>query len=153
MAAPDAAPEPEPGLNLHATCVAWPNSLPRGLLILGTPGAGKSTLGLQLMALGCRLVADDRTLLTAAQGRLVARCPPPIRGLIEARGLGLLRADPLDQAPLVLAVDLDQTETARLPQARHLTLLGVTLPLVHSLAGALFPAALLQYLKAGREVP
>ena len=64
----------------------------RGLLILGPSGAGKSALALQIMALGGQLVADDRVELTRQGDEVIARCPAPLRGLIEARGLGLGRA-------------------------------------------------------------
>ena len=51
----------DPGtINLHASAVALDG---RGALLLGASGAGKSGLALRLMALGARLVADDRVLL------------------------------------------------------------------------------------------
>ena len=86
-------------LVLHATCVAWEG---RAVLIRGASGAGKSSLGLELMAWGCGLVADDRTELWAREGRLMARCPVAIRGLIEARGVRLGPDAPHDI--IVLAV-------------------------------------------------
>jgi len=66
---------------LHATAVAVGG---RGLLILGRSGAGKSSLALQLIALGARLVADDRTRVTLGPAGLVASPPEAIRGRIEA---------------------------------------------------------------------
>ncbi|TNC74077.1 HPr kinase/phosphorylase [Rubellimicrobium roseum] len=137
-------------LVVHATTVAWRG---RGVLIRGASGAGKSSLGLELMAGGCRLVADDRTELRAEDGRLLARCPPAIRGLIEARGVGLLAARSLEEAPVRLIVDLDRTETERLPPWRGEAVLGVTLPCLHKPATGHFAAAVLQYLKAGRIEP
>lgn len=134
-------------LTLHASCVALGA---RGVLILGPSGSGKSALALQLMALGAALVADDRTEVQRSGAGLVARCPATLSGLIEARGVGLLRADPLDHAVLDLAVDLGQRETDRLPPERGLDILGVTLPLVHGQETSHFPAAILQYLKSGR---
>lgn len=123
----DAAPEGAP-LILHASCVAHCG---RGLLILGASGAGKSSLAIRMIALGARLVSDDRTALQASGGQLIARCPAPaIHGLIESRGLGLLRLPALDSIPLALALDLDQTEPDRLPPLRHSRWLGLTLPLV-----------------------
>lgn len=132
----------------HASCVAVDG---RGLLILGPAGTGKSSLALQLMALGARLVADDRTVVQLEDGALVASCPASIVGLIEARGLGILRADPLPSTKLVLAVDLAQPETERIPPNRTLTLLGTPLELVRASQGNHFPAALLCYLKGGRQ--
>jgi HPr kinase/phosphorylase len=130
---------------VHATTVSVAG---RGLLILGPSGSGKSALALQLMALGAGLVADDRTILTVTTaGGLVATCPPAIRGLIEARGLGLLHTTPLEAAPLAAAVDLGQTETQRLPGPRHILLLGRPLPLLLKVESGYFAAAILHYMK------
>ncbi len=106
--------------------VAWRWAAP-GLLILGASGSGKSALALTLMALGARLVADDRTWLALAGGGFWATCPPTIRGRIEARGIGILAADAQPGGRLAAAVDLDRTETERLPPARTVTLFGVTI--------------------------
>lgn len=132
---------------LHASCVA---DRGRALLILGPSGAGKSALALQLMALGAGLIADDRTDLTLHDGHPVARCPAPLRGMIEARGLGLLRVDPAPPAPVVLAVDLGRTETERLPPARTIDLLGTTVDLVLGVPGPHLAPALLHFLRGGR---
>ena len=40
------------------------------MLIRGASGTGKSALGLELLALGLRLVADDRTELALEGGRV-----------------------------------------------------------------------------------
>lgn len=127
----------------HATCVALAG---RGVLITGASGRGKSALALQLMALGAQLVADDRCLLQRDGTSLVARAPDPIRGLIEARGIGILRVVPVDRAAIALIVDLDQTETTRLPPPRSRDMLGLTLPLLHNVAQPYFPAAILAYI-------
>jgi HPr kinase/phosphorylase len=132
----------------HASCVAVDG---RGLLILGASGAGKSGLALQLIALGARLVADDRTELTAHAGRLTARCPVAIKGLIEARGIGLLRAPTLDEAEIALVVDLDRIEDQRLPPRRKITILGCEADLVLQAQNDHFPAALMLYLRHGRQ--
>ena len=134
-------------LLLHASCVAVNT---RAVLILGAAGAGKSALALQLMAFGAELVADDQTQITAQDQQLVATCPSALSGMIEARGVGLLHAPPRTSAPLHLVVDLDQTETARLPPHRITTLLGVSLPLVLGAQTPHFPASVLCYLKGAR---
>ncbi|MFB2595252.1 HPr kinase/phosphorylase [Paracoccus sp. p4-l81] len=132
---------------VHATTVAWDG---RGLLILGPSGSGKSALALRLMALGARLVADDRTVLDRRGNTLWASAPDATRGLIEARGIGILRADALPSAPVVLAVDLTQPEVERLPPDRHITLHGLAIPLVWRVDASHFDSGLIQVLKAGR---
>lgn len=136
------------GLLLHATCVAVEG---RGVLICGPSGAGKSALGVQLMALGARLVADDQVALSRRDGALWAACPPAIRGMIEARGVGLLNADPLDGAEVVLAVDMAERERMRLPPRRGVIYLGRTVDLVLGQETPHFPAAVMLYLRAGRR--
>ncbi|MFG5384080.1 HPr kinase/phosphorylase [Yoonia sp. R2-816] len=131
---------------IHATCVAWND---RAVLIRGGSGSGKSTLGLVLMGMGCSLVADDRVIVMRNDDRLLARAPDTIRGLIEARGIGVLNADPTAQAQVVLVVDLDETESERLPPRRVVTLLGSDVPLIHAVDGPHFAPAILQLLKAG----
>jgi HPr kinase/phosphorylase len=135
-------------LVLHASAVAVAG---RALLIRGASGAGKSALALEMMGLGARLVADDRVIVTRDTDGLSLSAPEPIRGLIEARGLGLLRAEVSGQARLVAVIDLDVAETERLPPFRTTAILGVDVPLLHNAARAYFAAALVQYLRGGRS--
>lgn len=118
-------------------------------MIMGTSGSGKSTLGLILMGLGCTLIADDRVHLSAEAGAIVATCPPTIEGLIEARGVGVLNAQHATAVKMVLAVDLDQLETERLPQRHLFTHLGCELPLIYRIDAPHFAPAILQILRAG----
>ena len=131
---------------LHASCVAWDG---KAILIKGKSGSGKSGMALHLMALGCVLVADDRTNLSRKDKHLIATCPLTLSGLIEARGIGILNARPLPAAEVALVVDLDQTETERLPQRRIITVLGCDLPLIWRSDHAHFVPAILQILKSG----
>ena len=94
-------------------------------------------------------MSDDRVILQRDGNHLIARAPETIRGLIEARGVGLLDAAPLDRAQVALVVDLDETESERLPQRRVVTLLGSDVPLIHRIDGPHFAPAILQILKAG----
>ena len=131
---------------VHATCVAWYR---RAVLIQGASGSGKSALGLMLMGMGCALVADDRVRLHKAGAQVVATAPDTIRNMIEARHVGLIRADAIDQANVVLAVDMDATAQQRLPERREVTLLGTKIPLIHRADGPHFASSILQILKAG----
>jgi HPr kinase/phosphorylase len=133
---------------LHATCVAVDG---RGLLILGPSGSGKSSLGLRLLSLGASLVADDRTEVAPRGAQLVARCPAPIAGLIEARGVGILRAPTVAEAEVALVADLGQSEDQRLPPARWITILGCRVDLVLRPQNDHFPDALMLYLRYGRQ--
>lgn len=123
--------DPDPGGEapriLHATAVARGE---RAVLILGASGAGKSGLGLRMMALGARLVSDDRVAVASCDGRLVARAPETIAGMIEARGVGILRVGSVGAAEVVLAVDLDKPPTARMPQSETITYLGRRVELI-----------------------
>ncbi|KEP69178.1 serine kinase [Thioclava dalianensis] len=135
--------------NIHATAVAL--DAERGVLIRGASGSGKSQLALRLMAFGARLVSDDRTDLRSDDaGQLIASAPPELAGRIEARGVGILRADALSQARVTLCVDLDRIEDQRLPPYRKDRVLGVALPLVLQLQNGHLDVAILQFLKEGR---
>lgn len=133
---------------LHASCVAVDG---KGVLICGASGAGKSGLALELMGYGAQLVADDRTLVRRTENRIHASAPETIRGAIEARGIGILNADPVEEAPIVLIVSLDEPETERLPPQRSEQLLGLSVPLVQNSGIPHFAAAIHQYLKGGRS--
>lgn len=112
---------------VHGSAVAFAG---RGLLILGTSGSGKSALALSLVGRGGQLVADDRVCLERRGEGLIASAPPGISGLIEARGIGILRIPVVPEAPVALAVDLDRPAAARLPQRAAITLLGVGIELI-----------------------
>ena len=100
--------------NVHASCVAIGR---RGVLLIGKSGSGKSDLALRLIDEGAGLVADDRTLLTVTGGRLRARAPQSIKGLLEIRGLGIVALPARAGVEITLVVRLGR-EGARLPAAR-----------------------------------
>lgn len=115
-------------LLVHGTAVAIDG---RAVLLRGPSGAGKSDLALRLIAGGACLVADDQVLLSRSGGNVVARAPASISGLIEVRGIGLLRVEPLAQALLELIADLVPSgDIDRLPEARFETVLGIDIPLI-----------------------
>ncbi|WP_298974845.1 HPr kinase/phosphorylase [uncultured Roseobacter sp.] len=149
-AGPSTAYKEDDAITIHATCVAYDG---RAALILGAAGSGKSSLALQMMAYGAALVADDQTVLTVQSGTLLASPPPTIKGLIEARGVGLLKAANVTNVHVTVAVDMDREEMQRLPSRHMLTLAGVEVPCLHKVDSPHFPAAILQYLKGGRRDP
>lgn len=112
-------------VQIHASCVAIDGT---ALLLRGPSGAGKSDLALRLVDEGARLVADDRVdLLSDSKGGLIARCPQPIAGLMEVRGLGVQPVPAIEAAPVALIVDLSADEE-RLPDPGFEIIAGVALP-------------------------
>jgi serine kinase of HPr protein (carbohydrate metabolism regulator) len=96
----------------------------RAVLIRGPAGSGKSGLAMALIAGAqtgllrfARLVADDRVLLEAHHGRLLARPPAALAGLIEVRGVGIRRVEYEPAAVVGLVVDLAAEDAERLPSA------------------------------------
>ena len=113
---------------VHATCVAFDG---RAVLLRGPPGSGKSDLAARAIEAGARLVADDRVTLVRRSVTIVASAPPSIRGMIELRGLGILRIDSEEEAPVALVVDLARPqEIERMPESSRCDILGVDLPLI-----------------------
>jgi HPr kinase/phosphorylase len=103
-----------------------------GVLLRGPSGAGKSDLALRLIREGAHLVADDYTDITLESERLVAHAPAAIAGLLEVRGLGILRITPVSPATLVACVDLVASEAVERAPAEEWTPIGtsgVRLPL------------------------
>src|SRR5215831_14629227 len=118
----------------------------RAILIRGPSAAGKSRLAWELIEASrnsavrfARLVGDDRVHLESAGGRLLVRPAESLAGLIELRGVGILRRDYEPCAVVGLVVDLVASDAERLPETGEASIHGVSLP---RLAVALGVAAL-----------
>ncbi|MEM7210299.1 MAG: serine kinase [Pseudomonadota bacterium] len=132
---------------IHASAVAVDG---QGCLILGAPGAGKSGLALQLIALGAELIADDRVDLVVEKGGLFLSSPPGIRDLIEARGIGLIKVCANPEPVLCkVVVDLDQS-TERLPSLRMRDLLGISCPVILGKTAPNLASAVIVLLRSGK---
>jgi serine kinase of HPr protein (carbohydrate metabolism regulator) len=124
-------------VNVHAVAVLLGE---KGLLLRGRSGAGKSALALALLERFrlkgdfAALVADDRVLVDACAGRLIARPHPALAGMIEARGLGILnlRYERACRLHAIVDVSAPGETPPRLPQEGEKTaeLAGVALPRV-----------------------
>jgi len=105
-----------------------------GILVRGPSGSGKSLLILALLSANPEtawLTADDRVVLAAAHGRVIATVPETIAGLIEIRGQGIVRRRHVSPARIHLVVDLMPAEACpRLPSPdeEHVAIEGVELP-------------------------
>ena len=109
----------------------------QAVLVRGVSGSGKSRLALRLIeaaVLGslpfARLVSDDRTHIYVLHGRLIARPPAALAGLMEVRGLGIRQVPYEPMAVVGLVVDLAMEDAQRMPEdaALQVEFEGVTLP-------------------------
>lgn len=121
------------GTLVHACAVLYEG---RGVLVRGASGAGKSRLVLDLIddaethGRDAALVSDDRVLVRAVNGRLVARVPGTIAGRIEVRGLGIVSLPHEAACVIALVVDIEETLPPRMPEeeARFVTIDGLDMP-------------------------
>lgn len=122
---------------LHGTAVALGE---RSAVIRGPSGSGKSDLALRCLFLPnssrvthkIELVADDQVLLNLSDLKVYASTPPSLAGLLEVRGLGILKMSHRSPCPVYLIVNLVQKEKIdRLPDPwRFETVLGCALPVL-----------------------
>ncbi len=104
---------------------------PAAVFIRGASGSGKSDLAFRLLAQGAVLISDDQVELEKRQERIFAGTVDTIRGLVEVRGVGLLRYPVADPAPLKLVIDLVAREDVpRLPEWKDMDILGVHVPVL-----------------------
>jgi len=106
----------------------------RALLIRGPAGSGKSQLTLKLIEAAnsgvlpfARLVGDDRIRLEPCHGRLLARAPDTLAGLIEVRGLGIRQLPYEPVAVIGSAVELAAPDARHLPEQAEVEVEGITL--------------------------
>lgn len=111
---------------VHATCVVIKG---QGVLLRGEPGSGKSDLALRLIDDGAGLVADDYTEISVVDGQLCATVPQTIQGLLEVRGLGIVRMGCVPRVPVSAIFDLVALrDIERLPDPQTATFEGIDVP-------------------------
>lgn len=92
---------------IHATLVSLQN---KGVLLKGKSGTGKSDLALRLIeSKGALLVADDMVELKVDNNRLIGQAPQNLAGLLEVRGIGIVRYPYEKESTIDLIVDLQNT--------------------------------------------
>jgi HPr kinase/phosphorylase len=96
---------------VHGSCAQRSGE---GVLIVGPSGSGKSDLLVRLLARGFTLVADDQVDVLDGE----ASPPASLIGLLEVRGLGILRLPAIYPVPLRLVVELGEA-AERLPAPRR----------------------------------
>lgn len=113
-------------ITLHGTSIEIQR---KAILLLGKPGIGKSSLALQLIDRGARLVADDQTCLTLEKGQVYASCPDLLKGLLEVRGVGICPFPSQNKSPLNLVVEIcEHNEILRLPDPAFVQYHNIPIP-------------------------
>lgn len=112
---------------IHGSCVAISG---KGVVLRGPSGSGKSDLALRLIDDGASLISDDQITISVRDKRVFASAPPAIAGMLEARGIGIVQLEYLDETQVHLIIDLVPTEPVeRMPVESSTTLEGISLPL------------------------
>ena len=114
-------------LIMHATCVDVNGS---GVLIVGRSGSGKSSLAINLLALGSTLVADDQCELVRKNNRCRISKPASLPKSIEIRGVGLVSVPMVSETSLDWVVNMDKSEKERMPTPRFTEIGGFRVPTV-----------------------
>ncbi|MBI3420028.1 MAG: HPr kinase/phosphatase C-terminal domain-containing protein [Proteobacteria bacterium] len=115
------------GTIIHASALVFCG---RGILLRGPSGSGKSDLALRLIEAEGLLVADDRSILSAEDGALYAAVPDSIAGLLEIRGVGLMRVPHGTKSRIDLCLDcVPRIEAPRLPEKAATRINGISVPL------------------------
>lgn len=113
---------------IHSTSVDIHGS---GIMILGKPGMGKSSLALQLIDRGAHLVADDQTQLSYDKEKLVLQPPERLKGMLEVRGVGLCYFSFRKQTSLKLCVEIcEEDMLERLPDPLFKEYYEIKVPLL-----------------------
>ena len=114
-------------LIMHATCVEVNGS---GILIVGRSGSGKSSLAINLLALGSKLVADDQCELVRKDDVFRISKPASLPKSIEIRGVGLVSVPMVNETSLDWVVNMDEVEKERMPTPRFTEIGGFRVPTV-----------------------
>lgn len=133
-----------PAQTVHGTCVEIAGL---GVLLRGPPGSGKSDLALRLIENGARLVADDQVVLREEAGRLAACAPETLAGLLEIRGIGIVRCPAISAVALAAVAELVASGAVeRLPESAMATYFGHRFPLYRIAAFEASAAARLRFI-------
>ncbi|MEE3000282.1 MAG: HPr kinase/phosphatase C-terminal domain-containing protein [Pseudomonadota bacterium] len=103
-----------------------------GVLIQGVSGSGKSDLALRLIDDGADLIADDQVIIKASEKGLHLSPPDSIAGLIEIRGFGVVKLEPVYEIPLYLLVKVNPTkQQKRMPKMKKKLIRNISVPIIN----------------------
>ena len=106
-----------------------------GILIRGPSGSGKSDLALRLIDDGADLIADDQVVIKAVGQELYLSPPDSLSGLIEVRGVGVIKIEYFRDIRLCLIVELDpRNEIQRIPKIKEELIKKIPVPVINMYA-------------------
>ena len=106
-----------------------------GILIRGPSDSGKSDLALRLIDDGAGLVADDQVIIKAVGQELYLSPPDSLSGLIEVRGVGVIKIEYVSDIRLCLIVELDpRNEIQRIPKIKEELIKKIPVPVINMYA-------------------
>jgi serine kinase of HPr protein (carbohydrate metabolism regulator) len=106
-----------------------------GILIRGPSGSGKSDLALRLIDDGAGLVADDQVVIKEVGQELYLSPPDSLSGLIEVRGVGVIKIEYVSDIRLCLIVELDpRNEIQRIPKIKEELIKKILVPVINMYA-------------------
>jgi serine kinase of HPr protein (carbohydrate metabolism regulator) len=98
-----------------------------GILLIGNSGSGKSDMCLRAINVGGNLISDDQTIIRKENNQLWADCLPQLQGLLEIRGIGILKIPSIPRVKLDFVIQL-QDSIERLPLPQSWDMLDTSLP-------------------------
>lgn len=114
-------------MQIHATMLVCNG---QGILLKGVSGSGKSDLALRLIEnkRAC-LVADDVVDLYEKNGLIFGTAPKKLQGLLEVRGVGIVKYPFVNDVSVSLVVNLVASDKIeRMPKNEYENILGVEIP-------------------------
>ena len=88
---------------VHGTAIALED---KGVLLIGPSGSGKSDLALRLIDSGATLISDDQTICQRRNDEIFLFPHKKINGLIEVRGVGIIKVPFIKDVKLKMIVQL-----------------------------------------------
>ena len=102
-----------------------------GVLIRGPSGSGKSDLALRLIDDGAGLIADDQVVIKSVGQKLFLSPPDSLLGLIEVRGIGVIKIAYVRDIRLCLIIELDPSnEIQRIPTIEEELIKNIPVPVI-----------------------
>lgn len=112
--------------DIQATAISYQE---KGILIQGVPGVGKTSLALRLIENGAVLLGDDLVKIFIRKGQLYCQGKKKLKGVVEIRGLGLIKGFKVaPPVPVLCVIQLHKKSVERLPKSKKISLLGKKIP-------------------------